>query len=155
MLVGKAEADRLVLADWVAIVDRCARCSRREVRRRRSKLCDIAVVDRNRTTDAVNRAVRVSMRKTVQLRVAARIELQRYAIAGTQEVRMHDAAVQQQLLRFGISNAARELPGHPVIEIEVYIDKIRTTRHRYVLHLDVFDIRQALQTYFGTVNQQI
>ena len=96
------------------------------------------------------------MRYIVELREAARRNFERYPVTGSQEIGVHDAAVQQQLLRLRITDAAGELPGHSVFHVEIDIDEIRAAGYRNRLRLDSrFNIRQTLQTELRAVDQYV
>src|SRR5690606_37766447 len=121
----------------------------------RCELGYVAVVDRHRAPYAVHGDVRVGVRQAVELGVAAGVEVQRNAIAGPKEVRVHNTAVQNDLLRLGITDAATELSWHPVFDREVDVDQVRTAGHGDVLHFDILDEGQPLQANLGTVHEAI
>src|ERR1700722_1754247 len=95
------------------------------------------------------------MRYHIALAVLAGVDLQRDAIAGTHEVAVDEIAVQAEFLRFGVADAAAELPGQAFLDVEIHVDEIRAARDRLVLDLPLLDIRQPLNALLGALDRRI
>ena len=95
------------------------------------------------------------MRETVDLRITARVQVERDALARAEEVAVGVVAVEDEGLRLGIADSAAELGGRSFLDLELDIDEIRRARHRLGLGLNLLDERQSLQTLLGAFEQHV
>ena len=112
------------------------------------------VADSVRETPSIVR-VRIGVREAEDLAVLAGVDFGRDAIARAHEVAVHEAAVQQERLRFGVADAAAELARQAFLDLVVDVDEVGRARHRVRLDLDLLDERQALQALLGALDRGV
>ncbi len=93
--------------------------------------------------------VRISVRDAVDRAVLSRTDVRLHAIARAEKIGVHEVAVQKKPLRTRIADAAAELPGKSLIDVEIDVDEVRRPGHRVGVDLHLLDVGQALQSGLG------
>ena len=92
------------------------------------------------------------MGEAVHLRVLTGVDFRLHALAGAEEVRVGEVAVEDEALRGGVAEATTELPRQTLLQREVHVDEVRRALHRFILEFHLLDERQTLQTFLGTLH---
>jgi len=68
---------------------------------------------------------------------------------------VHEVAVQAELLRFGVTDAAAELARQSLLDVEVDVHHVGASGDRLVLELDLLHVRQPLQALLGALDRGV